>query len=63
MINCNTAFLGTGPRSNMNAAKKLLKLNLFGTQKVVIIYPVVSDNSMYRIHLDCIFLFLVINSV
>ena len=55
MINCNTAFLGTGPRSNMNAAKKLLKLNLFGTQKVVIIYPIEPDNSMYRIHLDCIF--------
>ena len=55
IINCDTSFLGTGARSNMNAAKKLLKLNLFGTKKVVIIYPVEQDNSMYRIHLDCIF--------
>jgi hypothetical protein len=55
MMNCDTAFLGTGARSNMNAAKKLLKLSAFGTQKVVVIYPVKPEKSMYRIHLDCIF--------
>jgi len=55
LINCDTAFIGTGARSNMAAAKKLLKLGLYGTQKVVIIYPVKPDKSMYRIHLDCIF--------
>lgn len=55
LINCNTSFLGTGARSNMNAAKKLLKLGLYGTEKVVIIYPVQPEESMYRIHLDCIF--------
>jgi len=55
MMNCDTAFLGTGARSNMNAAKKLLKISAFGTQKVVVIYPVKPEKSMYRIHLDCIF--------
>ena len=55
LINCDTAFLGTGARSNMVAAKKLLKLGLYGTKKVVIIYPTQPEKSMYRIHLDCIF--------
>lgn len=55
LINCDTAFIGTGARSNMAAAKKLLKLNLYGTQRVVIIYPAHPDKSMYRIHLDCTF--------
>ena len=55
LINCDTAFIGTGARSNMAAAKKLLKLGLYGTKKVVIIYPTQPDKSMYRIHLDCIF--------
>jgi arginine deiminase len=55
LINCNTAFIGTGSRTNMNAAKKLLKLKLYGTNRVVIIYPVHPDKSMYRIHLDCFF--------
>jgi N-dimethylarginine dimethylaminohydrolase len=55
LINCNTAFIGTGPRTNMKAAKKLLKLNLYGTQRVVIIYPLHTEKSMYRIHLDCYF--------
>ncbi len=55
LINCNTAFIGTGSRTNMNAAKKLLKLKLYGTNRVVIIYPVHQDKSMYRIHLDCFF--------
>jgi arginine deiminase len=55
LINCDTAFIGTGARTNMAAAKKLLKLNLYGTQRVVIIYPEHPDKSMYRIHLDCTF--------
>lgn len=55
LINCDTAFIGTGARTNMAAAKKLLKLNLYGTQRVVIIYPAHPDKSMYRIHLDCTF--------
>ena len=55
LMNCDTSFIGTGARTSMSAAKKLLKMNLYGTQKVVIIYPVKPDTSMYRIHLDCIF--------
>jgi N-dimethylarginine dimethylaminohydrolase len=55
LINCNTSFIGTGPRTSMAAAKKFLKLNLYGTQRVVIIYPAHADKSMYRIHLDCYF--------
>jgi arginine deiminase len=55
LINCNTSFIGTGPRTSMAAAKKFLKLNLYGTQRVVIIYPAHKDKSMYRIHLDCYF--------
>jgi len=55
LINCDTAFIGTGARTSMSAAKKLLQLKLYGTKRVVIIYPVNPDTSMYRIHLDCIF--------
>ncbi len=55
LINCNTAFIGTGARTSINTAKKLLKLNLYGTKRVVIIYPEHPDKSMYRIHLDCTF--------
>jgi N-dimethylarginine dimethylaminohydrolase len=54
-INCDTTFIGTGARTSMNTAKKLLRLNLYGTPRVVIIYPLHPDKSMYRIHLDCIF--------
>lgn len=55
LMNCNTSFIGTGPRTSIAAAKKFLKLNLYGTQRVVIIYPVHPDKSMFRIHLDCYF--------
>ena len=55
LINGDTAFIGTGARTSMRAAKKLLQLKLYGTKRVVIIYPVNPDTSMYRIHLDCIF--------
>jgi arginine deiminase len=55
LINCNTSFIGTGPRTSMAASKKFLKLNLYGTQRVVIIHPAHEDKSMYRIHLDCYF--------
>ena len=55
IINCDTAFIGTGSRTNMKAVKKLLKLGLYGTHKVVIISPVRLDKNMSHIHLDCIF--------
>lgn len=55
LMNCDTSFVGTGARSSMTAAKKLMKMDLYGTKKVVLIRPVRPDKDMYRMHLDCVF--------
>lgn len=55
LINCDTSFVGTGARSSIVAAKKLMKMDLYGTEKVVIIRPLHPDKNMYRMHLDCVF--------
>jgi len=54
-IHNDIAFIATGTRTNLNAAKKLLDLNLYGTKKVAIIFSSYRDDDMHRIHLDCYF--------
>jgi arginine deiminase len=49
------SFIATGTRTNMSAVKKLIEKDLFGTDKIAVVYPVYQDNDMHRIHLDCYF--------
>lgn len=51
----DTTFIAIGTRSNMKAVNSLLNKDLFGTDKVVIIYSDKDDKDMHRIHLDCYF--------
>src|SRR6056300_1300932 len=53
--NDNTSFIVACTRTNMKAVKKLLEKDMFGTDKVVVIYTKNKDTDMYRIHLDCYF--------
>jgi arginine deiminase len=53
--NDNTSFIAACTRTNMKAVKKLLEKDMFGTDKVVVIYTKNKDTDMYRIHLDCYF--------
>lgn len=49
------SFIATGTRSNALAVSKMLSYDLFGTEKVVIVYREHPDLDMSRIHLDCYF--------
>lgn len=49
------SFIATGTRTNMSAVKKLIEKDLFGTDRIAVVYPVYQDNDMHRIHLDCYF--------
>lgn len=51
----DTAFIATGTRSNEQAAMELMRRDLIGTNRVVLVYPSTApDPDMHRIHLDCI---------
>jgi len=48
-------YIAIGTRTNITAVKKLIEKDLFGTDKIAVIYPLHRDDDMHRIHLDCYF--------
>lgn len=49
------SYVAIGTRTNLKAVKKLMELDLYGTDTVAIIYTKNPDTNMHRIHLDCYF--------